>query len=59
MEKKQESKKSQLKKLTKEETKKVLGGYKSLTQRECVEADSTIYFCGTTKRCTFCKKSHA
>lgn len=59
MEKKQESKKSQLKKLTKEETKKVLGGSESLTQMDGVDAGLTIRFCATTKRCTFCKKSRA
>ena len=59
MEKKQESKKSQLKKLTKEETKKVLGGSESLTQMDDVDAGSAIRFCATTKRCTFCKKSRA
>lgn len=59
MEKKQESKKFQLKKLTKEETKKVLGGYESFAQMDDIESGLTIRFCATTKRCTFCRKSRA
>lgn len=48
-------------KLSEKELKKILGGTSEEIETETpgFESDVTIRFCGTTKRCTFVKKSRA